>query len=469
MFDIIYSRKSGKVLLSQNSNNQIRFTPEDVSKIFPQLDLKDINIWHTNDDITLYTRVIPLDAEGMPKGFDDKFDKIDKCSYIPSEISRVQDAELTVWRGPFFAASGYANMNRELCLRLVRSGLNLKLEFFPAAKQIEKEIYEELNRYKNTSKDPGKAVITGFVPIIPKGDSRYQIFYTMMETSTTHPEFVRRLNEYADEVWVPTRWNADIFIESGVKKPIHVFPLGVDENKFNPKETGEMRIAYRHADTFKIVEKQKSFKFLSIFRWAFSKSPDLIIRAFAEEFSPKEDVCLAICSHSTLSKKIRSELFSYLEGLDNIPSIYLYTDVMPINMMPHLYKDSDCYVSPSRGEGFCLPLFEAACMEKPVISALNTAMTDFLTDENSYYLTTDELMEAHEPLKRISTYYHGQKFPKLGKKKVVELRQLMRNVYENYAEAQRKAKKFREEVLCEYTWRHAASRIQKRIEKGFSK
>ena len=468
MFDIIYSRRTGKVFLSQNSNNKIRFKPEDVPKLFPKFNLKDICIWHTNSDISLYTKIITLDDKGLPKDLDKKFDKIIECNFIPSEKIFKEKTDLVVWRGPFFSATGYANMNREICLRLVKTGLNLKFEFFPSARQIEKEVYDELNKYKNTT-NPGKTVITGFVPIIPKGDSRYQVFYTMIETSSVHPEFAKRLQSYADEIWVPTYWNAKLFLEAGIKKPINVFPLGVDERKFDPRSVDKISIAYRDLQNFKLVEKQKSFKFLSIFRWAFSKGPDVLIRAFAEEFKPEEDVCLAICSHSILSKRIRSEIYSYLDGIKNLPSIYVYTDVMPINLMPAIYKDANCYVSPSRGEGMGLPLLEAAAMEIPVISAYNTAMTDFLTEENSYFIHTDEYMEAHEPLKRISAYYHGQKFPKLGKKSIADLRKLMRHVYENQKEAEKKAKQFKQDILEKYTWNIVVNKIKDRIIKGFVK
>lgn len=469
MFDIIYSKKTGKVFLSQNSNNRVRITPEDAAKIFPKLNLKDIGIWHTNADVSLYSKVIPIDNSGLPKNFDKSFDKLENCKYIPSEKINRENSKLTMWRGPFFSATGYGNMNREICLRLIRNGCNIKLEFFPSPRQIEKEIYDELNKYKNLGDDNGKSVITGFVPIIPKGDNRYQIYYTMIESSSVHPEFINRIQNHADEVWVPTHWNAKMFADAGVTKPINVFPLGVDERKFDPSTVSKMDIAYRDLKTLQLIEKPKTFKFMSVFRWAFSKSPDLMVKAFAEEFKASEDVCLIICSHSAAGKRIRGEIFSYLEGIPNYPSIYLYTDILPVSMMPNLYKNADVYIAPSRGEGMNLPILESAAMEVPVISAYNTAMTDFLTEKNSYFIQTDEYIEANESLKRISAYYHGQKFPKFGRKAIDEMRLLMRHVYKNYNEAKMKAKQFKQDILEKYTWDIAVRNIMDRINKGFDR
>ena len=41
-----------------------------------------------------------------------------------------------------------------------------------------------------------------------------------------------------DEVWVPSGFNRDGFLASGLKKPIHVMPLGVDVDHFHPEIRG---------------------------------------------------------------------------------------------------------------------------------------------------------------------------------------------------------------------------------------
>ena len=43
----------------------------------------------------------------------------------------------------------------------------------------------------------------------------------------TTAEWVRQANQM-DEIWVPSTFNAETFRASGVKRPIHVIPLGID-------------------------------------------------------------------------------------------------------------------------------------------------------------------------------------------------------------------------------------------------
>lgn len=59
------------------------------------------------------------------------------------------------------------------------------------------------------------------------------IYYTMWESTRLSANAVALLN-LAEVVLVPCKWNRQGFIESGVKKPIFVVPLGIDLNVFRP-------------------------------------------------------------------------------------------------------------------------------------------------------------------------------------------------------------------------------------------
>jgi glycosyltransferase involved in cell wall biosynthesis len=70
------------------------------------------------------------------------------------------------------------------------------------------------------------------------------------------------------------------FSRAAVERPIHVIPLGVDPDHFNP------RIA-RYPLT-------GMYTFLSIFEWGERKMPELLLKAFNDEFRSDEAVVL-IC------------------------------------------------------------------------------------------------------------------------------------------------------------------------------
>ena len=91
----------------------------------------------------------------------------------------------------------------------------------------------------------------------------------MLEVTGLPQEWVDGCNSM-DEVWVPASFNVETFRDSGVRVPIRVMPLGVDVDYFHPSITG-----FRPSDRF---------TFLSVFEWGERKAPEVLLRAFAEEF-----------------------------------------------------------------------------------------------------------------------------------------------------------------------------------------
>ena len=114
-----------------------------------------------------------------------------------------------------------------------------------------------------------------FFPVAGK----HTVGWTMLEVTGLPPAWVAGCNSM-DEVWVPASFNVDTFRNSGVTAPIHVMPLGVDVDYIHPEITG-----YRPSTRF---------TFLSVFEWGERKAPEVLLRAFAEEFKDSEDVLLLL-------------------------------------------------------------------------------------------------------------------------------------------------------------------------------
>ncbi len=72
-------------------------------------------------------------------------------------------------------------------------------------------------------------------------------------------DWVRNANRL-DEIWTPTEFNRQAMLTSGIRRPIHVIPLGVDRQHFHP---GIRRV--RPDD--------ESFVFLANFEWGERKCP----------------------------------------------------------------------------------------------------------------------------------------------------------------------------------------------------
>jgi len=306
--------------------------------------------------------------------------------------------------------------------------------------------------------------------------SRFNIFYTMMETETLHPDFAKRCNQNADAIFVPTHWNKKVFEKGGIKCPIHVMPLGIDGELYRkgidmPSKKLDCTVfpKPKTAMQAKEAENGSEFNFITLFGWSYRKGIDVLLQAYLEEFQGNKDVGLIICarfmggSGPQHKKVVHRDIEKFMSKVPNPPKIYYYGEGTRIDEMPSIYKNGNCFIWTSRGEGFGLPLMEAGALGIPVISTFNSAMTDYLTEENSYLVQTDEFIHSIPEICSISPFYRQQLFPKLGAPAIEQTRARMREVYENYETAKVKGKVFQEQIFNTYTWDLAAERVFKKL------
>ena len=136
--------------------------------------------------------------------------------------------------------------------------------------------------------------------------------------------------------------------------------------------------------------------------------------------------------------------------------VFSINEVVPTHQLGALYRSADCFVLPSRGEGWGLPLLEAMACGLPVIATNWSAQTDFIHHGIAYPLGIEGLV----PAEARCPYYDGFNWaePSYG-----HLRALMRHVYENREEARLKGERASAEVLGRWTWRHSAEKIIRRM------
>lgn len=378
-----------------------------------------------------------------------------------------------VWKGSFTDLGGYANMNREICMRLIQRGFSVKIDMLRTAPQVDDGTMSMINamssvKLRNEYTSP---LVVGFTPMPVASRGRKVVFYTMMETQGVHKEFVNRCNKYPNEIWVPCKFYMDAFKTAGIAKPTYLMPLGVNHNIYTP-DAIEPYLRYEEMPSGKVVDRlPEGFRFISLFGWSFRKGPDVLCRSFLREFTANEDAILVIYSRymggsgDPQKEYCRKEIREYLSEIkhDAPGRIYYCGDSVPIQDLPGVYAAADCFVFCSRGEGFGLPVIEAGACDIPVISTYNTAMTQYLDDEVAYTVQTDEIAPANEKLTWITEFYRDQSFPVLGDSAIMEFSRLMRQVYANPKEAGAKASKFKDRILKEYTWDACADRVAKRL------
>ena len=119
----------------------------------------------------------------------------------------------------------------------------------------------------------------------------------------------------------------------------------------------------------------RGYVFLALLDWTRASGWDVLVRAFAEEFGPDEDVSLVIRAWSSLgyTPHVMSEaLVAALEAdgheIDEAPDIIVeFEDAFSHPHGGH-YSGADCYVSAARGDAFGRRLLEARAAGVPVIA-----------------------------------------------------------------------------------------------------
>ena len=177
--------------------------------------------------------------------------------------------------------------------------------------------------------------------VFEKNFGKYKIGFTMLEVDGVPAEWVRQSN-LMDEIWVPSEFNKQTFRRSGVKVPIFVIPLGIDPDYFSPK----------------IIDAKPEgvFSFLSVFEWGERKAPEILIKAFSDEFDSSENAVL-ICKANNfdLSVNIEAEIASMGLRPGGGRIVVAKNRILKRYELGVLYRSADCFVLPTRGEGWGMP------------------------------------------------------------------------------------------------------------------
>jgi glycosyltransferase involved in cell wall biosynthesis len=262
----------------------------------------------------------------------------------------------------------------------------------------------------------------------------------------------------------PSNWNKDVFIKGGIKRPIYVVPLGVNTDIYKPG-LSKLPISCRELPSGQKVNKFPSFNYITLFGWSYRKGIDVLIKSYCDRFTSKDDVGFIVCSRYMGSSDLKAQrvverdILDFMKGYTDPPRVYYYGENTDINLMPNLMANGDCFVWGSRGEGFGLPILEAGSMEIPVISTYTSSMTDFLREDNSFLVETDKFVVAPRNISCISPYYVGQLFPELGKGVIKKFGERMKEVYDNYSLAKKKAQIFSAEIKEKYNWDVCAENV----------
>ena len=392
----------------------------------------------TADDTEARTRI----AQGSRKVFRRKWEKTLRAQYRTEVL----------WQSTQNFATGYARSSRDLLRALERRHVRAVYRYlygagtpYPVIEPAGTGDYVlNVINARSLRWFHRIGVVYGQGDVFNRNLQRYKIGYTMLEVDGFPDDWVRQANRM-DEIWVPSEFNRQGFQRCGLKRPVHVMPLGVDPDYFHPGIR-----AYPNP--------LGEYVFLANFEWGERKDPELLLASFNQEFSADEPVrllCKVINRDPGINLKEEIRRLGLRESGGKIA--FLFNLEFPHYQLGSLYRSADCFIAASRGEGWDMPLMEAMACGLPAIATDWGAHQEFVHENIAYPLQ----VRGTVPAIAKCPYYRGFSWADPDPE---HLRQLMRHVFEHREEARAKGLAAAREMAESWTWDHAAAKVAERLE-----
>jgi len=273
-----------------------------------------------------------------------------------------------------------------------------------------------------------------------------RIAYTVWESTKLPDDWLESLGR-ADEIWVPTEWNRAVFAANGIDpRHIRVVPEGVDPELFHPDVPPVPDLARR-----------SGFKFVNVGKWEERKGTALLIKAFDDEFGPADDAWLVLSCYNphTPDMDVRAELRAL--RLRRPERLLFIPPIRDHGRMAEVYTSCDAFVSPTRAEGWGLPIIEAMACGLPVIVTGYSGHTAFLGPHA--YRIDHRLVPVSDPYFPAADGNHGL----WAEPDVGHLRRLMRYVHDHRDEARARGLAGGADVRRQFSWQEAAAKAAETI------
>lgn len=288
---------------------------------------------------------------------------------------------------------------------------------------------------------PSNVVLLTNQPFYLDQISKFQraYIYTMFESTQIPSDWAARINQKIDEVFVPDEYQRRSFLNSGVKKPIKVIPLGVELEHYQYKP--------RRQDNVFV------FGFSGMFTQR--KNVRDLIRSFTHAFPPKQfpKVRLKIHGRWGCMANSKRQFNSVINGDSRVK---VDEGVMDLGAFKRWWDEIDCYVFPSKGEGFSLTPREAIAQGIPTIVSNYSGHEELVKSGHFYSI---------EPRGEEPAFYEfiGKACGHQAKIAIDDIMEQMKHVYNNYDAALEKAKRGSVWIKKQPSWAQVTNMIVKEI------
>jgi len=290
----------------------------------------------------------------------------------------------------------------------------------------------------------GPSICIGYGDQMARFAGKVRCGWTVWET-TKLPEWWMNAVNQLDQLWVPSKWGAEVAKNSGVDVPIKVVPEGVSE-LFTPA-----------APKYPALDSE-TFKFLFIGKWEKRKNPELVIKAFLQEFGEDDNAELLMQAYNPFActpemwPAARME-FMWRSGIPFDARVRFVEPLSKHSQMPSLYTSCDAFVMPTSGEGWGLPIIEAMACGLPVIATNYSGQTEFMDEKLCFPVDVDHMEVAEE-----APFISAREGSEWAVPSLESLRKQMRAVYDNQEHAKAVGKRASKHVLEKFSWKESAKR-----------
>lgn len=273
---------------------------------------------------------------------------------------------------------------------------------------------------------------------ISKLDNDYRILYTMFESDKIPDDWKEHL-EKAEMVIVPSHWCKSVFEKAGITA--RVVPLGYDDKVFKFVQRKTAR------------ETRRDFVFLHYNAFNVRKGFQEVWAAFNKAFEKNEPVKLIL--------KTTLERIPLPITRSEYPNVEIISGRMSDRELAQLNGRADCFLFPSRGEGFGMTPLEAMATGATAIVPNEHGISEYFNSEYMYEVKATERCPA------IYSKYKNQDVGKMVVADVDDLAQQMRYVYEHQDENLEMGRKAAEYVK-QWTYTNTANKLYEIFEEVLS-
>lgn len=361
-------------------------------------------------------------------------------------------------KGPFVGPSGYAHHTREFVKNLVDQGVKVRLvELKGWCAAQSDEARDSWFRSLNAPVESGVVLHFAMPQQVDAVPHKKTVNYTMFEADRIPAAWVVRSTRH-DMVIVPTESSRRAWVESGVEESrVRICHLGIDARLF-AQEFQPMSLQVYGG---KPLEEYRC-RFLNVAELRPRKNHIGLLRAWARATTRQDDAVLVL-KMGVYQPHLLGEFQYDLDvmqqrlgkSLNNAAPVFFLMAVYPDESMPRLYAAATHYLSMSFGEGWDLPMMEAAGSGLHLIAPEHSAYTTYLNQTSAHLLPCEEVPAVFDGVlgREDAIYFKGANWWRPSEDAAVAL---IRGIIDATIPEKPSPRQL---ILDTFTWERATSRL----------